>query len=106
VLFEMYKMISGRPLYLPLATQHLGGFLCLVWYMYPSILAGCFSSSTSLRFIWRKVEVLDIGFFVLLGLGEEKKQFYACLKLPYLYLSFAMTSRYILFLYKILCSYV
>jgi hypothetical protein len=52
-------------------------------------------------FFWRKVEVLDIGFFQLLGLGEEKKQFYACLKLPYLYLSFVMTSRYILFLYKI-----
>jgi hypothetical protein len=60
-----------------------------------------FVPSPPFRFFWRKVEVLDIGFFLLLGLGEEKKQFYACLKLSYLYLSFAMTSRYILFLYKI-----
>jgi hypothetical protein len=42
-------------------------------------------------FFCRKVEVLDIGFFLLLGFGEEKKIFYACLKLPDLYLSFTKT---------------
>jgi hypothetical protein len=101
-------MISGRPRIVLQPHEYLGGrvpLLCkgyVVFYFGQIILF--VSPSPLSRFFWREVEVLDIGFFLLLGLGEEKKQFYACLKLPYLYLSFTKTSRYILFSYKINCS--